>query len=135
MEKIIIIAKYADSGEANIAKTKLEAVGIDCFLSNSNLAYSAQFGYIQLKVKEDDKARALEILDLESIPNDENIANDDDSTAACPFCNSTNTSYGVNRNKANVFYVVSIFFLQSLPFYKKRTYFCNACQKHFKIEK
>jgi uncharacterized protein YbaR (Trm112 family) len=129
-ETFVIIAKFTTSAEANIAKSKLDAAEIQCFLDNENYLYSRPIGYVNLKVWEKDKEQALEILGLEIIPEEESDIMDD---VICPYCKQTDTIYGINRNMANTLFVVWAFFLQSLPFYKKKIYYCNLCEKHFKV--
>lgn len=131
-ETFVIIAKFTTSAEANIAKSKLDAGEIQCFIDNENYLYSRPIGYVNLKVWEKDKEQALMILGLELTP-DEEIDAADDAAAVCPYCKKSDTSYGINRNAANTLFIVWEFFLQSLPYYKKKIYYCNDCKKHFKV--
>ena len=131
-ETFVIVAKFTTSVEANIAKSKLDAADIQCFIDNENYLYSRPLGYVNLKVWEKDKEQALMILGLELTP-DEEADIMDDITAICPYCKKSDTTYGINRDKANTLFIVWAFFLQSLPFYKKRIYYCNSCKKHFKV--
>ncbi|MDR1199305.1 MAG: DUF2007 domain-containing protein [Prevotellaceae bacterium] len=130
-ETFAIIATFITSAEANLAKSKLDAADIQCFVDNENYLYSRPAGCVNLQVWEKDREQALMILGLTAIPDEADEA--DDITAVCPYCKSDNVSYGINRNMANTFFITGMFFLQSLPFYKKKIYYCNACQKHFKI--
>lgn len=66
-DKIIVYAHYNSPFDANIAKTKLDAYGIPCFLSDENLAglgilMHQSIGRVRLHVFEADKERAAEIL-------------------------------------------------------------------------
>ena len=130
-ETFVTVAKFTNSAEANIAKSKLDAADIQCFIDNENYLYSRPLGYVNLNVWDKDKEQALMILDLELTPDEEtDIA--DELTAICPYCKQTDTNYGINRKHTNTLFIVWMFFLQSLPFYKKRIYYCNICEKHFK---
>ncbi|MDR3287605.1 MAG: DUF2007 domain-containing protein [Prevotellaceae bacterium] len=133
-ETFIIVAKFTTAAEANLAKSKLDAADIQCFVDNENYLYSRPLGYVNLKVWEKDKEQALMILGLDAIPDEETDYEDDDIAVICPYCKSDNVTYGINRDKANTFFIVGAFFLQSLPFYKKKIYYCNACKKHFKVD-
>lgn len=67
-EKITVLATFATVIDANLAKTKLDAYGIPCFLSDENLAtlYPMNFlqaGQVRLHVFEQDLAGAREILE------------------------------------------------------------------------
>ncbi|MDR2293152.1 MAG: DUF2007 domain-containing protein [Prevotellaceae bacterium] len=130
-ETFVIVAKFTAAAEANLAKSKLDAADIQCFVDNENYLYSRPLDYVNLRVWEKDKEQALMILGLDIIPSEETDEADDISFI-CPYCNSGDVSYGINRDKANTFFIVAMFFLQSLPFYNKKIYYCNKCKKHFK---
>ena len=132
-ETFVIIAKFNTSAEANIAKSKLDAAEIQCFIDNENYLYSRPIGYVNLKVWEKDKEQALMILGLELTPDEESDMMDD-VTVICPYCKYQDTTYGINRRMASTPFIVWEFFLQSLPFNKKKIYFCNLCEKHFKVK-
>lgn len=66
-DKIIILASYDTVVEANLAKTKLDAYGIPCFLTEENFTNlypirNAIFPGVRLHVFENDKERAEEVL-------------------------------------------------------------------------
>lgn len=66
-DEIIVLKQFHDSIEANIAKTKLDAFGIPCFLSGENMAglYPGQQVApfpIRLHVFERDREQAFQIL-------------------------------------------------------------------------
>jgi hypothetical protein len=132
-ETFVIVAKFITSAEANLAKSKLDAADIQCFVDNENYLYSRPMGCVNLQVWEKDREQALTVLGLTAIPDETDETND--ITVVCPYCKSENVNYGINRNRANAFFIAGIFFMQSLPFYKKKIYYCNACQRHFKISK
>ncbi|HET9053040.1 MAG TPA: DUF2007 domain-containing protein [Cyclobacteriaceae bacterium] len=66
-DQIIVFKKYDNSIEANLAKTKLDAHGIPCFLSDENLTnlYPLQntllFG-VRLHIFSNDRQNAEQIL-------------------------------------------------------------------------
>lgn len=67
-KKIIVFSTYGSVITANLAKTKLDAYGIPCFLSDENLAglYPLsyfEFGHVRLHIFEEDKARVKEVLE------------------------------------------------------------------------
>lgn len=66
-DKIVVLRNFAHPIEANIAKTKLDAHGIPCFLSDENFSNLIPANYIinngvRLHVFERDRERAIEIL-------------------------------------------------------------------------
>ena len=69
-EKIIVFRAYDTAVEANIAKTKLDAYGIPCFLTDENFVnlYPIRndiFPGVRLYIFENDLAEATEILSSE----------------------------------------------------------------------
>lgn len=77
---LVTIASFAYPIEANLAKTRLEAEGIDCVLTNEHFAsmgwaWSLAIGGVGLQVRESDAERAAEI--LESEPDDEDGVDED----------------------------------------------------------
>lgn len=72
-DKIVVYASFETVIEANIAKTKLDAYGIPCFLTDENLAslYPMQYfiqGQARLHVFEADMERVREILESPPTP-------------------------------------------------------------------
>lgn len=62
-EKITIIARYSNS-RALLLKSKLEAEGIECFLSHQNLLQAAVSGGVEIKVRKSDVEKALRVVEL-----------------------------------------------------------------------
>lgn len=62
-DKLVTIVEYARLEEAIVARSILEAAGIDVFLADENFAWVAHRGMsIRLQVHESDAAEALKIL-------------------------------------------------------------------------
>ena len=71
-EKLTIIASFSHPFEAHLAKGKLESEGIEAYIADENIVginwlYSNLVGGVKLKVREDDRERALKSLE-EKIP-------------------------------------------------------------------
>ncbi len=88
-EQEIVVLRYFDNAiDANIAKTKLDAYGIPCFLTEENMAglYPGQ-GMVAFRIRlhlfASDRDRALQILNSELQPADE------EERMVCPRCRST----------------------------------------------
>ena len=70
-EKIVVYEAYNTAMDANLAKTKLDAYGIPCFLTEENFTNlypirNAIFPGVRLHIFEQDQARVKEILTDES---------------------------------------------------------------------
>ena len=73
---LITIASFDHTLDANLAKTRLEAEGIDCVLTDEHITSMNWFwvpaiGGVRLQVRESDAGRALEILEGETDDGDE----------------------------------------------------------------
>ncbi len=86
-DDIVVFQHFDNAIDANIAKTKLDAYGIPCFLTEENIAnlYPGQSLYafkIRLHLFATDRERASQILILQ------NLSIEGDSSTRCPRCQS-----------------------------------------------
>lgn len=87
---IIVLNTFNSSIEANIAKSKLDAYGIPCFLTEENMANlypgaSALMNFsVRLHILEEDEERARHIM------TEMNLDTPDDTVMLCPACRSNN---------------------------------------------
>jgi len=66
-KKVVVYAAFQSVIEGNLAKTKLDAYGVPCFLTDENLAslYPLTYftaGQVRLHIFEEDRDRVTEIL-------------------------------------------------------------------------
>ncbi len=136
-DKLVTIRNFAygpdPASAAELAKMKLEASGIRCFLAGKNfismywLLSGADQG-IKLQVRESDAERALEILRIDThIGLDETEDRDmrpEPINPTCPKCGSKSVEYEGFSKK--LFYLGILFFRFPLPFLKKK-YKCTNC--------
>lgn len=96
-ENIIVLDSYYEPVVAHLARTKLEAAGIPCFLTNENLVslnrmYSPVAGGVRLHVYQRDAAQAAEVLReppvMQAVPGGLAEPTSLASTATCPRCGS-----------------------------------------------
>ena len=142
-QSIVVFDSFYDPIKANIIKGLLDSYGIECFLSDENMAtiysqYSPAIGGVKLNVFEKDLDRINEIMKAENI--EPELASEEKSEPGiiCPECKSSNVGYGgsVHRKfglwNAIVFSLLSIFLFISSPFYLRKTYHCFECNHEFK---
>jgi hypothetical protein len=98
-ENIIVLDSFYEPLAAHLARTKLEAAGIPCFLTNENLVslnrmYSPVAGGVRLHVYQRDAAQAAEVLRelpvMQAVPG--GLA-EPTATEPCPRCGSHEVSY------------------------------------------
>lgn len=96
-ENIIVLGSYYEPVAAHLARTKLEAAGIPCFLTNENLAslnrmYSPVAGGVRLHVYQRDAAQATEVLReppvMQAVPGGLATAKSAAPATTCPRCGS-----------------------------------------------
>jgi hypothetical protein len=88
-QPIVLLASFANSISAHLAKNQLDAAGIPSFLSNENRPYGPISGGVRLHVRQPDLAAAQELLEA-SRPTMHALASSDDddatTTLRCPRC-------------------------------------------------
>lgn len=122
-EKIIVFNAYNTVVNANLAKTKLDAFGIPCFLTDENFVslYPIQnelFPGIRLYIFEKDLALVKEVLEEEK-----------PGVRQCPVCHSTDLVYEPSRAEKLSWLVAELKSLLFLPI--KKVYHCENCHHEF----
>ena len=128
-DTIIVFQQYANSIDASIAKTKLDAYGIPCFLSQenfSNLYPSSNLingGGTRLHVFRGDRDRVEEVLSEEYISPDEELSR-------CPRCKSVNVERNISKKLHNkLLRLVYTVFMMLVP--QHRVNRCLDCDLEF----
>ncbi|GAB3637484.1 hypothetical protein GCM10027422_30740 [Hymenobacter arcticus] len=140
-ENIIVFDSYYEPLAAHLARTKLEAAGIPCFLTNENLVslnrmYSPVAGGVRLHIYQRDAAKAAEVLREPAVMQasrggqDEPDATTPD-TLTCPRCHSHEVTYdaAAQPGAANWF-VALLSRLRRYPL-QGRAYHCFHCGLNF----
>jgi uncharacterized protein YlaN (UPF0358 family) len=126
-DQIIAFKKYDSSIDANLAKTKLDAHGIPCFLTEENLTnlYPLQnlllFG-VRLHIFSKDQQMAEQVLN--------DIDNSQD-TLTCPACRSQHISLQPSTKFTSRIGRFLIAFFLGMGFPPKKTYHCGDCAREF----
>lgn len=96
--RLVTVATFQYSFEAQFARGRLESEGIYCFLADENIVgiawiYANAVGGIKLQVREEDAERALEILEEDAEADLEELTEVADESVnvsyRCPHCGST----------------------------------------------
>jgi hypothetical protein len=85
-ERIIVLQTFNNSIDANIIKSKLDAYGVHCFLTEEHLTSLINpiiSGGIKLHIFERDRSQVLDLLTEDYVQK-----NEDDDFRKCPICNS-----------------------------------------------
>mgnify|MGYP001279760102 CR=1 FL=1 len=128
---MIVVARFSFPHEAQIAKSSLEAAGIECRIAdehtiNAQWLYSNAIGGVRLIVDEENSELAKSILSTDySLAVDANIECEDDGDV-CPHCGSQRL-VPFTKGKRPAFMV---FILLGFPlFFYKHGYQCQSCNE------
>ncbi|WP_136482075.1 putative signal transducing protein [Cognatitamlana onchidii] len=134
------IARFQYSAEAEIIKGRLEADGIEVFLSDNltidtDPLVSNAIGGVKLKVLSDQAEEAKQI--LKSI--NRYSVDDNGKSISCPNCNSKKTQlYSTVKDAKSFFAFIFALILNLLvfilPFYTKYKYRCEDCKTEFDLK-
>ena len=128
---IVVFRTFRDAISANIVKSKLDAFGIPCFLTEENLsnlypgASALMNSHVRLHLFHHDVEPARQVL-AES-----NLVLQDDSVLRCPACHSTNIErvFPKRLSENTLSALRYIFFGIFSP--EKKVYRCANCDCEF----
>ncbi|MEO5911269.1 MAG: DUF2007 domain-containing protein [Pelobium sp.] len=143
--RFVTIRAYIYPHEAQMAKSILEAEGINSFLKDeltiqTNNFYSNALGGVKLQVPEEDLKSAFEILKDSGFDIEGNLSqgepviltkNNETDLTKCPFCGSVNLLKFKYPDKLSAFVFLVLGFL--IPS-SKRSYKCADCDKEWKYK-
>ena len=123
-EKIVIYESFDTVMQANLAKTKLDAYGIPCFLTEENFTgffplRNEIFPGVRLHVFEMDQDRVKEV--LADVPPDVELT-------LCPHCHSTNVTIEESKDADSRDILVQMLFVM-MP--SKKVNYCNDCEREW----
>jgi hypothetical protein len=134
-EKLVTVAAFSLAIEADLARTKLESEGIECFVADEhtvtmNWLYSHAIGGVKLKVWQSDLQRAKEILGRRSATEEgqgDHVAGTEE--LHCPRCGSADVHY--ERFSRRLAFASWILLSFPLPLLKKK-WNCRTCGHQWK---
>ena len=96
--KLVTIRQFRDVQNAYLAKGLLDSAGIESFLFDENIVrmdwlYSNLVGGVKLRVREEDAAEALELLDAGKAEDSEAEVAEEPVPERCPNCRSTDVAH------------------------------------------
>ena len=130
------IARFQYSTEAQVVKGRLEADGIEVFLSDNftidtDPLVSNAIGGVKLKVRGDDVIRAKHI--LESIG--KYSLDEEGNEILCPECKEPKVEmYSTIKGFKSFFSFLIGLMVGTLPFHARFRYRCDNCQHEFDIK-
>lgn len=131
--RLVTVAQYRDLPEAWLAKSKLEAAGITCFLDNeytigANWLYSDALGGVKLNVPKENAEEAKAIIEEHHEPLEQEEAEGLLTGSACPACGATEIE---TKNYTRKFAALTLLISLPLLIFLKR-YHCRSCGHRWK---
>jgi hypothetical protein len=125
-DRIIVFESYDTVMAANLVKTKLDAYGIPCFLSDEHFVglypfRNELFPGVRLHIFEKDQERVKEILGDQH--------SEETDLAQCPFCQSEHIVLKPSKKGIVPEFIASLRAGLFLP--PKEIYQCQNCNKEF----
>jgi DNA-directed RNA polymerase subunit RPC12/RpoP len=129
-DKIIVFESYDTVMAANLVKTKLDAYGIPCFLSDEHFVglypiRNELFPGVRLHIFEKDQSRVKEILA-------EQKGEIEIEELRCPYCRSSNVNLEPSQKGFLKNIVTSV--LLGLFIHPIKKYHCQDCKKEFESD-
>lgn len=114
------VARFRDPYEAHIARSQLEAAGLEAFVFDdhtitANWLYSGAIGGVRVCVAEPDEAAALEILSTSHEPG---VSSD-----PCPICGSRDVAV----SRYSLWSVIPALLFATPLFFPRRSWRCGQC--------
>jgi DNA-directed RNA polymerase subunit RPC12/RpoP len=130
-DHIIVFQKYDTTIEANLAKSKLDAYGIPCFLTGENMAnlYPGASNLMNFNVRLHLFLRDLEKARQVMLEN--NLRVSDESYTRCPRCGSTNIGRDFPKNMTSGFTSALHFLFFGIFHPGKKVFLCADCEHEF----
>ncbi|MVN75938.1 hypothetical protein GO988_06335 [Hymenobacter sp. HMF4947] len=142
-ENIIVLDSYYEPLAAHLARTKLEAAGIPCFLTNENLVslnrmYSPVAGGVRLHIYQRDLAQATEVLREPTVMQatrgglaEPAAPTPTAATEPCPRCGSDEVTYDTAAEPGAAHWFVALLSrLRRYPL-QGRAHHCFHCGLNF----
>lgn len=130
-DKIVVFRTFRDAISANIVKSKLDAFGIPCFLTEENLsnlypgASALMNSLVRLHLFDRDVESARNVLA------DSNLVLQDDSVVRCPACQSTNIEREFPKNLSDNAFSALRYTFFGIFSPEKKVYRCTNCECEF----
>lgn len=133
--ELITLKTFETPIEAHILRSKLESENIDAFVFDEHSIGINQFlsnaiGGVKVKIKEEDTARAMKVLDE---INATDYTNDLDEIIVCPKCGSKAyySYFKSMKGRKGLLSLLSSILFWVYPIYYKNVFKCKKCEEEF----
>ena len=130
-DDIVVLQRFDNVIEANIAKSKLDAYGIPCFLTEENMASlypgasNMMNSNVRLHIFRHDVERAQQLMTENA------LSVNDDTILQCPKCRSKNIERDFPKKLTESFWSSLRYLFFGIFFPDKKVYRCRDCETEF----
>ena len=130
-DDIVVLQRFDNVIEANIAKSKLDAYGVPCFLTEENMASlypgasNMMNSNVRMHIFRHDAERARQIMSENA------LAVNDDTMVRCPKCGSENIERDFPKKLTESFLSSLRYLFFGLFSPDKKVYRCTDCETEF----
>ena len=131
LDDIIVFQRFDTVIDANIAKSKLDAYGVPCFLTEENMANlypgasKMMNSNVRLHIFSHDVERARQVMGENA------LTIDDDTVLRCPNCRSKNIERDFPKKLTDSFLSSLQYLFFGIFFPDKKVYKCTDCETEF----
>ncbi|HEX6889998.1 MAG TPA: DUF2007 domain-containing protein [Chryseolinea sp.] len=130
-DDIVVLQRFDNVIEANIAKSKLDAYGVPCFLTEENMASlypgasNMMNSNVRLHIFLHDAERARQVMGENA------LTIEDDTVVRCPKCRSKNIERDFPKKLTESFLASFQYLFFGIFFPGKKVYRCTDCETEF----
>lgn len=130
-DDIVVFKRYDNVIEANIAKSKLDAYGVPCFLTEENMASlypgasNLMNSNVRLHIFRHDLERVRQVISETA------LSTDADAILVCPNCRSRNIERDFPKKLTDPFWSSLRYLFFGIFFPDKKVYRCTDCETEF----
>ena len=130
-DDIVVLQRFGNVIEANIAKSKLDAYGVPCFLTEENMASlypgasNMMNSNVRLHIFRHDVERARQVMSENA------LSINDDSILQCPKCKSKNIERDFPQKLTESFLSSLRYLFFGIFYPDKKVYRCSDCNTEF----
>lgn len=133
LDDIIVLQRFDNVIDANIAKSKLDAYGVPCFLTEENMANlypgasNMMNSNVRLHIFRHDAERAQQVMHENAL----SVSGDEDTVIQCPKCRSKNIERDFPKKLTESFLSSLRYLFFGIFFPDKKVYHCRDCDTEF----
>ncbi len=130
-DDIVVFRTFLDTISANIVKSKLDAYGVPCFLTEENLSNLYPVASARINSQERLHLFGRDIETARQVLAESNLVLQNDSVLHCPACKSTNIERDFPKDLSENALSALRYMFFGIFSPEKKVYRCGNCEREF----